>query len=245
MVAALASADERFKIVAALESTGNAHLGEDVGTVAGIGKIGVPITETAVDFDVIIDFSSPTGAMTAVLVALENDAAIVTGTTGLNPEEFEVLMDAANNIGVFTASNFSRGIAALREVATKLARDLPDADIEIVEAHHRMKADSPSGTALLIAEDLAAARNEKLDEIARYGRHGKIGPREDREIGISAVRGGGIIGEHSVILALPYETITIEHRVVSRELFAVGALDVAVFIHDKIGYFEMKDLINQ
>ncbi|RKZ28263.1 4-hydroxy-tetrahydrodipicolinate reductase [bacterium] len=242
-VIALAFYDDRFEIRAATEKEDHPQIGTDCGVPAGIGESGVLISETAGDFDVIIDFSDPEGLLTAIELALKNSAAIVTGTTGLDEKHLARLTEVSGKIGVFRASNFSRGIAAVTEIARKLASAFPGADIEIVEAHHRNKIDSPSGTALTIGKNIAEVRGKKLDDIMTSGRKGRTGPRPSGQIGFHSVRGGDIIGEHKVIFGLPYETVIIEHRAISRELFAAGALEAAAFIHGKTGYFDMEDLI--
>lgn len=242
-VVSLASKDDRFEIAAAVERPDSQKIGIDCGILAEIGEIGVPISDSASGFDVLIDFTTPIGTLSAIELALENGAALVTGTTGLEEEHISALKEASNKIGVFRASNFSRGIAVVAEVVGQLAKTFPDTDIEIVEAHHRLKTDSPSGTALTLGERIAEARGCELAEIAAFGRHGNLGQRPSGQIGIHAIRGGDIIGEHRIVFALPHETIIIEHRAIDRDLFASGALEAAVFVNGKIGYFEMKDLI--
>ncbi len=244
MVVKLAACDERFELVGAIEIPCHQQLGTDSGVVAGIGTNGLPITESAQSFEVLIDFSTPNGTLSAIEMALTEKAALVTGTTSLGEEHHTALMDASRTIGVFQASNFSLGITALAQIVGNLAKSLPKADVEIVEAHHAAKADSPSGTAITLAKEIANARGTTLDNVAVFGRHGRLGTRPPEQIGIHAIRGGGIIGDHRIFLTLPYESIILEHRAISRELFAAGALEAAAFIHEKTGYFDMKDLMN-
>ena len=243
-IVALAAEDARFEIAGAVEAAGHPAIGADCGTVAGIGPVGVAIGKDAQDVDAIIDFSTPIGTEAAMHSAIAGKAALVTGTTGLDEDFLRRLRDAGKKIGVFRASNFGLGIAALRDIAQRLARTFPNADIEIVEAHHRAKIDSPSGTAIDIARSIAETRDVQIEEVARFGRNGAVGPRSNDEIGVHSIRGGGIVGDHRIIFAMPHETIAIEHRAISRDLFAAGALEAAAFVFDKIGFFGMDDLIS-
>ncbi|MCK5833262.1 4-hydroxy-tetrahydrodipicolinate reductase [bacterium] len=240
---ALADGDERFEIVAAIESMEHELIGIDCGILAGIGKLGIQISEESTLFDVIIDFSTLEGIDRALEIALENKAAIVSGTTGLTPELLDKMTISGESIGVFYSPNFSKGISVLASMSAFLAHTLPEADIEIIEMHHRDKADAPSGTALNLGEKIAEARGEILEDIAVYGRKGHTGKRINRELGIHAVRGGGVIGEHKVIFSTPYESLTINHCALNRDLFVAGALQAAAFVFDKIGFFGMQDLI--
>lgn len=245
MLVALAAKDSRFAVTAALDRPESGLIGADIGTIAGIGEIGVLITQKNTDFDVIIDFSSPFGAEMAIDLALKNNAPIVCGTTGLDEALLRKLNEASAQIGVFFAKNFSRGIALCTEIAKQMARAIPEADVEIIESHHRNKADAPSGTALDLARGLCETRCLDFERDIIYCREGHTGVRPKGRIGISAVRGGGIVGEHRIIFAMPFETLVIEHSAISRELFAAGALDAAEFIFGKIGFYQMKDLLNQ
>jgi len=243
-IVALASADSRFEIVAGLEIADHPSLGTDCGLLAGIGEISVLVADAGSGFDVIIDFSTPDSAMTALDLAIAHRACFVSGTTGLSPEMLDRMRSAGEKTGVFHASNFSKGISALSAIVSFWARALPDADIEIVETHHRKKADSPSGTALELADRAAKSRGATIEEVGVFGRRGRLGPRTGEEIGVHAVRGGGVIGEHSVIFATPFESLIVEHRALSRDVFAAGALSAAAFIIGKTGFFGMQDLIS-
>ncbi len=245
MLVALAANDSRFAVAAALDRPECGLIGTDVGVIAGIGEIGVPVTQTSTEFDVIIDFSSPYGTEMAIDLALDTKASIVCGTTGLDDALLRKLNDASAQIGVFFAKNFSRGIALCTEIAKQMARAIPEADIEIIESHHRNKADAPSGTALDLARGLCETRGLDFGRDIIYCREGHTGVRPKDRIGINAVRGGGIVGEHRIIFAMPFETLTIEHSAISREVFAAGALDASEFIFGKIGFYQMKDLLNQ
>jgi len=241
----LAVTDPRFSIVSALESSNSEHLGMDAGTAAGIGPIGIEIGTEAENFDVIIDFSSPDGTKSALDMALKNKSALVTGTTALPQNVIDDLKSASAEIGIFSASNFSVGIALCGDLASQAAKRLPSADIEIIEAHHRNKADAPSGTAMDLAKKIADSRKLNFEKDIVYCREGKNNLRKPDEIGVSSLRGGGIIGEHSIVFASPYETLIIEHRAISRDVFASGALDAAEFVTGKTGYFEINDLLRK
>jgi len=243
-VISLAASDERFEIAAALETPNHSLISEDSGIIAGVGENQIPITSYANDFDVLIDFSSPEGFLNGLDIALENKANFVSGTTGLKSEQFERLRNASSEIGIFYAANFSKGIAVLDILIQKAAELLNDADVEIIESHHRNKVDSPSGTAMSLANSLAKIKNLDFEKEIIFGRQGNVGPRKDSELCLHSIRAGGIIGEHKVLFAMPHENVILEHRAVDRKLFAAGALDAAEFVHDKLGLFSMNDLLN-
>jgi 4-hydroxy-tetrahydrodipicolinate reductase len=177
----------------------------------------------------VVEFSSPQGCREAARVCAARGAALVTGTTGLTAEGEMALRDAAKTVVVVQASNFSLGVAALRRALSAALSRLPGWDIEIVERHHRGKADSPSGTALALANDAAAVRGLPAERALRYGRQGRLGPRSADEIGVHAVRGGTWIGDHAVLLAGEGEWLELRHVAQDRLAFAHGALAAARF----------------
>ena len=179
--------------------------------------------------DVVVEFSSPQGCRETAEICAARGAALVTGTTGLGAEDEAALRDAARAIVVVRAANFSLGVAALRRALAAALRGLPGWDIEIVERHHRGKADSPSGTALTLANDAAAARGIPAERALRFGRQGRVGPRSPDEIGLHAVRGGTWIGDHAVLLAGEGEWLELRHVAQDRLAFAHGALAAARF----------------
>ncbi len=198
------------------------------------------VTATA---DVIIDFSHPS-ALTALLgMAQKRKLPIVVCTTGLSQEQLNDLKKAAANIAVFNSGNMSLGINLLMNLAKKAAAVLgQDFDIEIIEKHHNRKLDAPSGTALMLAD----AINETLEQPYRYeyDRHAKREKRSKTEIGIHSVRGGTIVGEHEVLFAGPDELITLSHSARSRDIFATGAINAALFLCEKLpGLYDMSDLL--
>jgi 4-hydroxy-tetrahydrodipicolinate reductase len=189
-----------------------------------------PLLQVVRRGDVVIDFSSPAGLRRAARACAARGAALVSGTTGLGPEEERLLDETASRVAVLRAANFSLGVLVLRRaVAAALASLPPSWDIEIVERHHRRKVDSPSGTALALARE--AAKRRGLDpEVFRHGRSGRPGPRPREEIGIHAVRGGTWVGDHAVLLAGEGESLELRHVAEDRGAFAHGALAAARFV---------------
>jgi 4-hydroxy-tetrahydrodipicolinate reductase len=200
------------------------------------------INEVKIEADVVIDFSNPSNLVSITDFCLKNSVALVVATTGLDKEHFDYLKQAAQSIPVLWSGNMSLGVNLLLQLVDKAAQVLGDfCDIEIIEKHHNQKIDSPSGTANMIAD----RANTHLQGEYIYGRQGSTGKRKQKEIGIHAVRGGSIIGEHSVIFAWQDEIIEIKHSALSRNIFALGALRASGFLAkaDK-GYYTMEDVIN-
>lgn len=196
--------------------------------------------EASADVDVIIDFSHHSATKNLTGFAVKNGIPLVIATTGQTDEEKAMIADAAKQIPLFFASNYSLGIALLVELAKKTAAAMPDAEIEIIEKHHNRKIDAPSGTALTLAEEIQSVRG-KMNVVT--GRSGQ-GKRQPSDIGIHAVRMGNIVGEHEVIIGTPNQTITLKHEAHSRALFAEGALAAADFLVGKpAGLYGMKDLV--
>jgi 4-hydroxy-tetrahydrodipicolinate reductase len=177
--------------------------------------------------------------------AVANKQAIVLGTTGLSDEERATVHQATSQIPIVWAANMSLGVNLLLELVKRAAEVLDTSyDIEIVEAHHRLKKDAPSGTALMLAEAAAAGRKVSLKDVACYGREGSVGERPKGEIGIHAIRGGAIIGEHTVSLIADEECVEISHKANSREAFATGALRAALWLAQrKPGLYTMRDVL--
>lgn len=232
-VLAAAAAAPDITLCAAFVRPGSALVGADLGTLAGVGPLGVAAVESGAaplllrDADVLIDFSRAEAAVALAGAAAAAGTAFLTGTTGLTAAQAAAVQAAAARVPTMIAANTSVGLTALLRLLPELVRALgADYDLEIVETHHRHKADAPSGTALAIARALAAARDEALDERARFGRQGHA-PRADGEIGIHAVRAGAAAGEHRIILASEGEQIEVLHRASSRQTYAAGALRAA------------------
>jgi 4-hydroxy-tetrahydrodipicolinate reductase len=198
--------------------------------------------------DVVIDFTS--GAASADLAraaAARGGPALVIGSTGFTAEQESAVVDAAGRVAIVKAGNFSLGVNLLIGLAAQAARALPAGafDIEVFEAHHRRKVDAPSGTALMLGEAAARGRGVRLDEAAVRVRDGITGPRSEGSIGFSVMRGGGVIGEHSVIFAAEDEIITLSHSARDRSLFARGAVEAARWVAGKPpGLYDMQDVLN-
>jgi 4-hydroxy-tetrahydrodipicolinate reductase len=240
---------EGIVLTGALEGEGNVSLGEDAGRMAGVGKAEVPLTTDIEpllkDADVLIDFTAPRAALKHMEACAETDVAVVVGTTGFSPEETEAFTLFAQRTRTVFAPNMSVGVNLLFKLAEMAALSLGDSyDVEIVEAHHRMKKDAPSGTALRLAEIVASALGRDLDADAVYTRHGMIGERTDNEIGIQTIRAGDIVGEHTLLLAGPGERLELTHRAHSRDNFAQGAVRAALWVVDQSpGLYSMADVL--
>ena len=193
--------------------------------------------------DVIIDFSHPNALPGLLDYALETATPLVMATTGFNDSHIAQLKTAADRIPVFFSFNMSLGINLLVSLAQKAAVILPGFDIEIVESHHNQKIDAPSGTAIMLADGISAALPQKPSY--EYDRHSKRKKRPANEIGIHSVRGGTIVGEHEVVFAGRDEVITLKHTAFSKEIFATGAVNAALFLSKMpAGFYSMKDLVN-
>ena len=234
---------------AALEHEASPALGQDSGTLAGVGENGVPVTSDAlaavVAADGIVDFTAP--AVTVTMAALAAQARIVhvVGTTGLSDADFAKIEAAARHAAIVQSGNMSLGVNLLASLVEKAARALgPEWDIEIVEMHHRMKVDAPSGTALLLGEAAAKGRGITLSDHAARGRDGHTGARNDGDIGFAALRGGTVVGDHSVIFAGAGERIEFGHRAEDRAIFARGAIRAALWGRGrKPGRYSMADVL--
>jgi 4-hydroxy-tetrahydrodipicolinate reductase len=217
------------------------ELGADIGELCGWGRSGVVATEDPPDeAEALIEFTVPG----ATVEHLAYGKPVVIGTTGLSEEQLARVEEAAMSVPIVLAPNMSVGVSLVREVVRELSGKLgTDYDIEIVEAHHRNKVDAPSGTALLLARAAAEGRKNDLDEVAVYGREGRA-PREEGEIGIHALRGGAVVGEHRVIFYSDGEEVEIAHRALSRRTFATGALRAARFVAGaEPGLYSMRDVL--
>lgn len=216
--------------------------------VNNVSKNDYPVVSSPFDFsgdaDVIIDFSHPSSLENILSYATEKNTPVVVCTTGLSSEQMNKICDAANKVPVFFSANMSLGVNLMIDLVTRAAKILEESfDIEIVEKHHNQKIDAPSGTALAIADAISESLSEPSEYV--YDRHSVRRKRKKREIGIHAVRGGTIVGDHSVIFAGKDEIIEIKHNAASREVFAVGAVRASKFIIGKSPkLYNMKDLVN-
>jgi 4-hydroxy-tetrahydrodipicolinate reductase len=222
---------------------GAPELGSDLGELCGSGKIDVPATEAPPDSaEVLIEFTTPE----ATVEHLSYGTPHVIGTTGLSEDQLRKVEEAAQNIPIVLAPNMSVGVNLLRDVVREISAKLGETyDIEVVEAHHRNKKDAPSGTALFLARAAAEGRNRNLDKVAVYGREG-FSPRREGEIGIHALRGGAVVGEHKLIFYSGGEEIEVTHRALSRRTFADGALRAARFAATaRPGLYSMADVLQR
>ncbi len=240
---------EEITLSGALEHTGNSNLGKDIGEVIGIGATGVKITDNINDInsnsDVLIDFSSPSATIECLKALSAKPIPVVIGTTGFSKDEIEHIRLYAQNTPCVFAPNMSVGVNLLLKVLADIAKVTgDDYDVEIVEAHHRLKKDAPSGTAMKMAQVVASALERNLEETAVYSRHGLIGERSRREIGIQTVRAGDIVGEHTVMFGGLGERIEITHKASSRDTFARGALKAALWVYKQTpGLYDMQDVL--
>jgi 4-hydroxy-tetrahydrodipicolinate reductase len=248
LIEAVTAADG-LELAAATELPDSSLVGADAGEVAGVGRLGVAISHSltkVVDaFDVVIDFTSPGASMVHLDVCRQHGKSMVIGTTGMNDGQREAIRDASRQIGIVFAPNMSVGVnlcfRLLRTAAEVMGED---ADIEIVEAHHRHKVDAPSGTALRMGEVVAAALGRDLDDVAVYGREGQCGPRDRQTIGFETIRAGDTVGEHTVWFASDGERVEIAHKATNRMTFARGAVRAARWIaHQSRGQFDMQDVL--
>ncbi len=239
---------QNIQVVGALEHKNSTSLGKDAGHVAGMEAMDIPISAkiSEVDFDVMVDFSSPGAVAEHIALCKSHDAAIVIGTTGLNDAQNQTVGEGAKVIPVLFAANTSVGVnlcASLVEMATKVLGEVTD--IEIIEAHHRQKVDAPSGTALLLGEAVANAMGTDISACGVFTREGNTGPRESGTIGFSTIRGGDIAGEHTVMFIGDSERIEITHRATDRKIFAQGAIRAVQWVANKEkGLFNMQDVLD-
>jgi 4-hydroxy-tetrahydrodipicolinate reductase len=243
------SETEGCKLVGALERPDSIALEQDAGLLAGVGKLAVEITaDPGAIFavaDGLLDFTAPAATCAFAGLAAEAGIVHVIGTTGLGSSDFETLRQAAGAARIVQSGNMSLGVNLLAGLVRRVAATLgPEFDIEILEMHHRMKVDAPSGTALLLGEAAAAGRGVALAERAVRVRDGHTGARGAGEIGFAALRGGTVVGDHSVIFAGAGERIELGHRAEDRGIFAHGAVRAALWARDKApGYYTMDDVL--
>lgn len=240
---------EGAKLVGAIERKGADTIGKDAGELAGIGKTGVIISdnteETLKGADAIIDFTTPETSVAFSKIAAEKGLTHVIGTTGCSEEDDAEIAKAGANACVVKSGNMSLGVNLLAVLVKQAAAALgTDWDIEVLEMHHKHKVDAPSGTALLLGEAAAEGRGISLAENSVRSRDGITGPREEGTIGFATLRGGSIVGEHTVILASEGERIELSHSALDRSLFARGAVKAAIWAKNQPnGYYSMLDVL--
>ena len=252
LVAAIDAADG-LRVCAAIEHPESPHMGKDAGDLAGIGTaqvaIGDDIAAIAGDFDVLVDFSSPSATLAKLDACMDHGKGMVIGTTGFDSDGLAAIESAARKVPLLIAPNMSVGVNVVFKLIEYAAKSLGDeVDVEVFEAHHRHKVDAPSGTAVRMGEILASVLQRDLATDAIYGRQGITGARDSRSIGFHSLRGGDIVGDHTVTFAGAGERIEITHRAASRENFAAGAVRGIRFIASKIaaketGLYGMDDVL--
>ncbi len=233
-------ADRELQLAAALDAAGSPALGRAAGPV----KVGADLAALAAA-DVLIDFTRPEGTMAHLEACLKQGKALVIGTTGFTEAQKARLAEAAKRVPVVLSPNFAIGVNVVFRLAETAARALGDAyDVEILEAHHRHKVDAPSGTALKLGELVAGALGRRLDQVATHGRSGDTGERPAKAIGFHAIRGGDIVGEHTVIFAGAGERVEVAVRSQSRMTYAAGALRAAKWLRGRAsGLYDMFDVL--
>lgn len=247
IIQAVLSRPEQLVLSGVVERPGHPQIGQNIGPLAGAAQIDLKLAEAlAPGSDVYIDFTSVEASLAYLEQATALGLAGVIGSTGFSPEQKERLAEAGRKIPLLWAPNMSIGINALYKIVSALTKALgPDFDIEIVEAHHRLKKDAPSGTALKLQETIAQARG--LDPAASRvsGRDGQVGERTRDEIGVLALRGGDIVGDHTIYFCGQGERLEITHRAHSRDTFAEGAARAAIWLAGRTpGLYSFEDIMN-
>ena len=249
MLVKMIAASDKARLVGCVEREGHAWVGRDIGSAMGGGAIGVLVTDDPLEAfaqaQAVVDFTSPSASVEFAALAAQARAVHVVGTTGLAPAHQHKLDLAAHHAVIVQAGNMSLGVNLLTRLTQKVAQALDaDWDIEIVETHHRMKVDAPSGTALMLGQAAAAGRGVALDQALVSGRDGITGARRRGDIGFSAIRGGDVVGEHDVIFAADGERIVLRHIATDRTVFARGALRAALWGQgQKPGRYDMMDVL--
>lgn len=235
-----------IKLFRAIERPDHPSIGKDIGEIVGLGNLGIPLEGRLREGgDVIINFSSPQASLESLEFANQAGLAIVIGTTGLSPEQMERVRELSKGTRCVMAPNMSVGMNVMFRIVQEIARVLgPDYDIEILEAHHRLKKDSPSGTAVRLGELIASALDRDFGKVGVYGRKGMVGERKREEIGMQVIRAGDIVGEHTVLFGGIGERLEITHRAHSRDNFARGAVRAALWVVGQPnGLYDMQDVL--
>ena len=236
-------------IAGGIEAKGSPDIGRDLGEVAGLGPLGVAITDDPfpvfAHVDGVLDFTTPASTTAFAVLSAQARIVHVIGTTGLSPADEAKIEAAARHATIVKAGNMSQGVNLLAALTARVAAALgPEFDIEILEMHHRHKRDAPSGTSLMLGRAAAEGRDISLEERGVRTRDGDTGPRREGDIGFAALRGGDVVGEHRVIFAGPGERIELAHIATDRSIFARGAVKAALWARDKgPGMFSMKDVL--
>ena len=240
---------EGCQVAGGTETSGGDAIGRDIGELAGLGPLGIPVIDDPVELfakaEAVVDFTTPAATVAHAELAAQARVAHIVGTTGLDPEQEAEVERAARHTAVVRAANMSLGVNLLQAVVERVARALDtDYDIEVLEMHHRHKVDAPSGTALALGRAAAAGRGVDLDLVAQRVRDGHTGARRRGDIGFATLRGGDVAGEHTVIFAAEGERIELGHRATTREVFARGAVKAALWTRGREpGLYSMMDVL--
>ncbi|MFP5306998.1 MAG: 4-hydroxy-tetrahydrodipicolinate reductase [Gammaproteobacteria bacterium] len=249
VIEATMQSSQTVALGAAIERSGHADLGRDTGALIGLADSGVAVCDDAAAcapaYDVLVDFTRPEGTLAALAVCVAAGKGMVIGTTGFSAAQKAQIDAAARRIPICMAANFSVGVNLCLKLLEEAARVLDDGfDIEIVEAHHRHKVDAPSGTALAMGEAVARGAGRTLADVAVYAREGHTGPRPEKAIGFATLRGGDVVGDHTVMFLGDGERVEITHKASSRQNFARGAVRAAAWLHGKPpGLYSMRDVL--
>ena len=236
-----------IELYRATERPDHPFLGRDVGEMVGLGRLGIPLEGDLkkTGGDVLINFSAPQASLESLEFAKESGLAAVIGTTGFNQDQMDRIRELSKSVRCVLAPNMSVGMNLMFKVVQEVAKVLgPDYDIEIFEAHHRLKKDSPSGTAVTLGELIANAIGRDFNQVGVYGRKGMVGERTKEEIGMQVIRAGDIVGEHTVLFGGIGERLEIIHRAHSRDNFARGAIRAALWVvNQPHGLYDMQDVL--
>lgn len=249
--AVVESQNQNIRLSAAVQRPQSSLLGADVGELAALGRLGVPVVATLdeADFDLLIDFTTIDSSLSNIRYCAENGKAIVIGTTGFSEGQKRDIASAGSRVPIVFAANMSVGMNVCFHLLKQMSQVLAvDSDIEIIETHHRHKVDSPSGTAMRLGEVIAESLGRDLEKCAVYGREGIGEPRDQETIGFSTVRGGDVVGDHTVLFASEGERVELTHKASSRMTFAKGAVRAAAWLAEKPpiesgGYYDMEDVL--
>jgi 4-hydroxy-tetrahydrodipicolinate reductase len=238
-----------LRLVGAVTEPRDRSLGRDAAELTNAASVGVPLTDDAAQgvhgAQVAIDFTLPSATEANLRACVASGTALVIGTTGLEERQMKAVERASHEIPIVYARNMSVGVNVFMDLIARAAKALGDGyDVEIIEAHHRHKVDAPSGTALALGERIAAAHGRKLEDLAVYARQGRTGPRVPGTIGFAVVRGGGIVGEHTVRFIGAEEQVEFSHAAADRKMFARGAVRAALWVAGQApGFYSMSDVL--
>jgi len=236
-----------IKLYRAVERSDHPSVGKDIGEVVGLGKLGILLEGDLrkEGGDVVINFTNPQASIESLEVAKEKGLAVVIGTTGLNQQQMERVKELSKSVRCVLAPNMSVGMNLMFRIVQEVAQVLgPEYDVEILEAHHRLKKDSPSGTAVKLGELIAKTIGRDFGQVGVYGRKGMVGERTKEEIGMQVIRAGDIVGEHTVLFGGIGERLEITHRAHSRDNFARGAVKAALWVvNQPNGLYDMQDVL--